>query len=155
MQKPESLAIAQESIKRAIREIEWWKLVHKDVSLEIAFLIDHIDKLGLLFRDAFPSACMLTQQKRKIHEANSPAEELSLIFGSKLSEEVYQSAKATTVHLLGLDAWFEPTEADVQACRLICDHIDVLESFDLLKKIELPVHPLLKGHEKLDDGKKE
>lgn len=136
MDKLEPINLGKESIRKALKEVEWWKLVHKDVIEKLDFLIEHIDKIGLPFRDAFRAACQLTSYKRQIRKEGGAKPELSLIFGTKLTEDDFQSAKEATRSLLELNDWFDPSEADVQACRLICDHIDILESFEVLRPTE-------------------
>lgn len=134
MDKPESIAVARGSIKRAIKEISWWQYVQKEVQEQLFIIIEHIDELGVPFRDALRAACKLNERKRRISKKSKSPNEPSILFGAKLTEETYQAAKDPVICLLGLGEWVDLSEADVQACRLLCDHIEILVSYNVLER---------------------
>jgi hypothetical protein len=124
--------LARQAIKKALKEVEWWKLVHDEVKKALHLIIEHIDTLGTPFRDSFRAACQLEAIRRVILQ-QSGDDSPSIVFGSKLPEEKYQSSKAPVKLLLGLNDWFDPNEADVQSCYLICDHVNILERLDVIE----------------------
>ena len=120
--------VAAEAIQKALGEVEWWESVQHEVREQLDLILKHACPLGPLFRDAFQAACKLQNRRRKLLKQNEKPNTPSTMFGLRLPEETYQSAREATKLLLNLGDWFEPGEADVQACYLICDHITVVEA---------------------------
>lgn len=116
------------AIRKALEEVEWWQAVQEETKEQINFIIEHTPVLGQPFRDAYQALCKFTNRKRRLLKQNEKPNTPSVLFGLKMPEETYQSGREATKTLLGLGDWFEPNEADVQACRLICEHINILES---------------------------
>lgn len=121
---------AKGSIKNAFRTADWWPLVQKDCQRELFYIVDNLELLGQPFRDGFRAACRLEKHRRSLRGQNS--DRSGVLFGNRLTDDMYQSAIPATRLLLALDDWAKPNEADVQACRQLCDHIDVLENFGVL-----------------------
>lgn len=156
MEQSESLAVAQSSIKRAIKEVSWWKLVKEEIQNEIQFLIDNIHSAGIPFCKAFRASCSLNLIRREILGTKIKDDESSIIFGDKMSEEVYQASKEPVLHLLRLAEWTDISEADVQACRLLCDHIDILIHYGVLtEKKDSTVADMVEKAVKKTKSKKE
>ncbi len=120
--------VAAEAIQKALSDIEWWNAVHKEVRQQIGLIVTNAYSLGLPFRDAFLAACELERNRRKLLKQNVKPNTPSTLFGLRLSEEKYQSGSEASKLLLGLGDWFEISEADVQACYLICEHINIVET---------------------------
>jgi hypothetical protein len=125
-----AVAMAQQAIVKAFTEVDWWAIVHDEVKEGIQFLIDNIAQLGPSFRDAFRSSCELELKRREILQQNEDKSP-SVLFGAKFTEEQYQSSIDAVKCLLRLGDWFEPNEADVQACRLLCEHVDILDNLQV------------------------
>lgn len=121
---------AKGSIKNAFRTADWWPLVQKECQRELFYIIDNLELLGQPFRDSFRAACCLEKNRRSLRGLNT--DRAGVLFGSRLTEDTYQASISAVRLLLGLDDWSKPNEADVQACRQLCDQIDVLESFGVL-----------------------
>ncbi len=121
---------SKKSIISSMEQSPWWKYVQKEVKGELYKVISSLEKVGTRFRDAYTNsfqyfyAMRLSQGRSKVGYPG--------IFG-KISEETYQSSILPTKMLLNLDDWNKPNDADVQACMLLCQHIDILEGLGILK----------------------
>jgi hypothetical protein len=117
------------SIKIALEKAAWWKFVQDEVKHSIYYIIEHIDKLGTDFRDAYLATFKYYHVHRIIKGESKTGQKG--VFG-KISEEAYQSAIVPTKLLLNLDDWTMPNDADVQACMFLCQHVDILEGLGIL-----------------------
>lgn len=127
-------------IKELIEKSDWWKYIQDDAKKQIVYYVENIDIFGFFFKRTFRSLSNLEHTRRKQRKSNLNIKEAGILFGTLLPEEVYQSSKNATKIVLELNEWTEPNEADVQACRVLCEQIDFLEAANLLE-ISTSIYP--------------
>ena len=121
------------AIKDTCSKTDWWKYVQDEVRTDLLYLIEHVDVLGTSFRDAFIANLKLEHAIRVINNRNVLFEEGTALFGDKFPEELFQSGIPIVKTILKLQEWVEPNEADVYACVIICQHINVLEAMEAIE----------------------
>jgi len=126
-------------IKKTLREsyaqTSWWELAQIETKQALVYIIDNIQIMGIQFRDAFIAMFAYEHLMRIRQSKARPASEESPLFGKILPEECYLSGKHPVKAVLHMDDWFEANDADVNACMVLCQQIDLLESMDILMKI--------------------
>jgi len=118
---------AAKSIRSSLKKAQWWALVQDEVKGRLDSLLKNFDNLGIPFKEAYIAAFKYHHIVRMLSNKALKAKTPGVLFGGNLTEETYQCAKEPTKSLLALDDWFDPTEADVQACIAICNHLERLE----------------------------
>lgn len=140
---------AKSSIKSSFSISSWWKFTNTSVQNSINVIIENLETLGIPFRDSFRGCCSLNAALRKLRGTRS-SDQQSVLFGNRLTEEEYQVAIEPSKFCLGLDEWEKPGEADVYACRQLCDQIDLLDSiglFQVLKQTSSNLRPDIESGE--------
>lgn len=122
--------LAAKNLKETIASYDWWKFVRPDIQSKIDFVLNNLQQLGIPFRDSFVSYFRLEHTKRIITGNKLTMPKMPF---QTITEECLQSAINPTKHLLGLDDWVLPNDAEVQACMCICHNIDLLEDLGILK----------------------
>ena len=135
----EHLKTAKQTILEALQASSWWDHVQVDVRRQIGEIVRQLELVGAAFRDAYVAAFRFNHLCR-VHSGKSAPPMLSPLLSALITEEAYQSAIEPTRSLLELDDWFEPNDADVKACMLLCQQIEVLISLDVLERM-----PEIKG----------
>ena len=125
------------SLKRSFKGSPWWKFTQPDVRRYIEWLLDNIEDMGCLFRDAFVALFRYEHMGRLKAGIAKSSSEPSPMF-KKMPEECYQAGIHPTKTLLRLDDWVQPNDADVHAVMVLCQQIDTLESIDLLHSPKKP-----------------
>lgn len=105
-----------------------------ETKAKIEYIIDHLEDIGIIFREAYTSLFKLIHASRLLTGHAIKSDKYSPLFNGVLLEESYQSGIIPTRTSLGLDEWFLPNDADVQACMFLCRHIDVLTDLGFLVK---------------------
>lgn len=130
-----ALSEAVISIKKGAKTQTWWKDVNKDVVNRIYWVLDNIDKVGVLFANTFTTLFKWELARRKVEEetvSDHMMEQISVMLDMKISEETYQSGILPTRSVLNLYDYISPSDADVQACLYVCMQIKSLEKSGLI-----------------------
>lgn len=125
-------AVTKATIK-TLESSAWWKYVQPEVSQQIHFIIEHISIVGVDFKNAFISAFKFQHAARVLKKQSVRADSPGALFGRAMTDECYQSGALPAKLLLGLDDWIRPNDADVQACMHLCQQIEILDKYGLLK----------------------
>ncbi len=135
------------ALRTALKNAQWWPIIQDEVKHQLEIILDNFDVMGPAFKEAFVSLFRFESLRRHIKGLSLKEDQPSVLFGSAMTEEVYQSALTPVRAVLDLNDWVEPNEADVQACLSICNHADHLDSItdrhlsffeDLLKRVDAP-----------------
>jgi hypothetical protein len=125
---PEVVAALKESCINS----DWWKYVQDDARGSLIFIMENVTVVGRSFRDAFIAEFRYSHALRIATDSNKPFSEPTVLFGAKFPEEFYRSGIAPTKSLLRMADWLEPNEADVHACMILCQQVDVLHRMGIL-----------------------
>ena len=115
---------------------DWWEYVQDDVRNSIQEIIHSIGVLGPLFRNAYIDSFRFEHSRRMLQGVTGDAKEHGPLFGKILPEEVYQSGIFPTKLLLNLNDWVEPNDADVRACMILCQQIEVLQAMKAIPVVD-------------------
>lgn len=129
----ENLKQVIESLKQSYQATAWWKYLQPEVQCAIEKLMNNIEDMGILFRDAFVALFKIEHHKRALSNLSKPSSEPSPVFGISLPEECYLSGIYPTKILFNLNDWIVPNDIDVNAAMILCQQIDVLESLGMIK----------------------
>lgn len=124
---------AKSSIRSSFSIASWWQFVQPSVQKSFLLIIENLEILGIPFRDSFRGGCSLKVALRKLQGVTCDSSKQSVLFGSRLTEEEYQTALEPSKFSLGLQEWDKPGEADIYACKQLCDQIDLLEKLGLFQ----------------------
>lgn len=127
MDKKRFFKDAAKVIKLSHNKSQWWGLVQEDIKVKLELILDNLDTLGMPFREAYVAAFKYHHICRLLSGKSFKATVPGVLFGAELTEETYQCAMEPTKSLLVMEDWTLPTEADVQACISICNHLERLE----------------------------
>ena len=127
MDKEQLFKDAVKVIKRSLKKSQWWGLVQEGFKIKLELILDNLDTLGMPFKSAYIAAFKYHHICRLLSGKSFKATMPGVLFGAELTEETYQCAIEPTKSLLVMDDWTLPTEADVQACIFICNHLERLE----------------------------
>ena len=149
MDKKRFFKDAAKVIKLSLNKAQWWGLVQEEIQVKLKLILDNLETLGIPFRDAYVAAFKYHHICRLLSGKSFKATVPGVLFGSELTEETYQCAMEPTKSLLVMDDWTLPTEADVQACISICNHLERLEKqFEQMNKNNVTVFNTLMEPEK-------
>lgn len=130
------------SLKREFIKASWWDEVQDDVKNRLSWLVEHIESAGPRFTHSFMSLFQWEFERRQLEgqNATSPmASYFSTMMGMRISEEAYQCGFLPTRACLNLYDYIAPNDADVAACLMFCQKVEILEKAGVLfmAKIEL------------------
>lgn len=137
------------SLKRSYKNSQWWSFVQPEVRKYIEWILDNIEEVGGLFRDAFVALFRYEHMGRLKAGAAKPASEPSPMF-KNMPEECFQAGIYPTKVMLRMDEWAQPNDADIHALMVLCQQIDTLEGIGILRP---PAKPEVEiASMKLSDG---
>lgn len=146
MDKKRFFKDASKAIRISLEKAQWWGLVQDDIKLKIKLLLSNLDTLGMPFKEAYIAAFKYHHICRLLSGKSFKATMPGVLFGPELTEETYQCAIEPTKSLLIMADWTLPTEADVQACISICNHLERLEKqFERMNQSSTAIFNTLMG----------
>lgn len=127
-------AIVQ-SLKKEFLKSSWWSEVQDDVKTRLDWLVEHVEEVGPLFARSFMSVFRWEYERRRRegeNVTNPMASYFSTLMGMRISEESYQCGLLPTRTMLNLYDFIEPNDADVAACLMFCQKVELLEKSEML-----------------------
>lgn len=125
-------------VRKIIRErlygAEWWRFVSDEVRPALENIIENIDVIGLLYKDAFLALFAFENARRQVAQISLSKTVSGALFDT-LSEEVYQSAISPTKFVLQLPDWTNPNDADVNSAIMLTTYIEEFETTGVLRPL--------------------
>lgn len=122
-------------LRNSLHTAFWWSLVQSEVKERVGHIVDNLQILGPLYRDAFMAGYRFEYTRRAI-EGRSIPKEPGALFGKSLPEESFRCGVEPSKLVLNLSSWTEPNDADVQACLTICNKVGELQKNGILPEVD-------------------
>jgi len=138
MKNETDIQITIDCVRKSLTSTSWWSFVQEEIKEQLNYLLEHINTIGVPFKNAFLSAFRYEYSLRYMKGTANNLTKPGALFGKYMTEECYQSGIIPVKMLLHLDDWTVPNDADVQVCMQFLQQVDLLEElglFDLDKEL--------------------
>jgi len=136
MNRSKLIKTVETGLKKEFKKSDWWPQVQEDVRTRLEWVVNNLDKSGVIFRNAYMSLFKWEHERRKLEgessNINPMAGYISTILGMKISEETYQCGVLPTRAVLNLYDYIQPNDADVTACMFLCNRVEYLEKIGII-----------------------
>lgn len=125
------------SLKQSLMKASWWDEVQDDVKTRLDWLADRVVEVGPLFASTYMSLFRWEFERRRLEgetATNPMAAYLSALLGMRISQEAYECGLLPTRAILNLYDYLRPNDADVAACLMFCNKVEILEKSGIIER---------------------
>jgi len=138
-EKKDNVSLVVAAIRSSYKETSWMKYARDEVKKKVDHLLDNLLLLGPSYKDSFITLFVHTNRLRFVKNETVNSRRPSVLFGTTLPEETYQSGIIATRVLFDLDDWFQPNEADVYLAMKLWEQLVLLDEENFFEEPEKEV----------------